>query len=207
MCEPIQMPFFKDEKSQNGLLIVVSGPSGSGKGTVLSKLFSRREGMFFSVSATTRAPRPGEINGQQYHFLTHDEFEKKINGGGMLEYASYCGNYYGTPRSAVEEKCGKGLDVVLEIEVQGAMQVKKACPDCVTVFIAPPSAGELESRLRGRGTESEAVIKNRLETAVGEIAYADKYDYIVVNDNVDTAANKIDCIVTAEKCKTSRLGI
>jgi guanylate kinase len=205
MSEAAWAPFFKDEKSQKGLLIVVSGPSGSGKGTVLSKLFSLREGMFYSVSATTRAPRPGEINGQHYYFLTHEEFEHKINDGGMLEHASYCGNYYGTPRSAVEEKCGKGLDVVLEIEVQGAMQVKKACPGCITVFIAPPSAGELERRLRGRGTESDEVVKKRLETAAGEVRSATKYDYIVVNDDVGAAAKKIDSIVTAEKCKTARI--
>lgn len=205
MSEAAQTSFFKDEKSKKGLLIVVSGPSGSGKGTVLSKLFSLREGMFYSVSATTRAPRPGEKNGQQYFFLTHEQFEQKIKDGGMLEHASYCGNYYGTPRSAVEERCAKGQDVVLEIEVQGAMQVKKTCPDCVTVFIAPPSGAELERRLRGRGTESDEVIKKRLETAAGEVGLADKYDYIVVNDDVETAAKEIDSIVTAEKCKTSRI--
>lgn len=204
MSETGKTPFFNNEKSHKGLLIVVSGPSGSGKGTVLSKVFSMNKDMFYSVSATTRAPRPGEVNGKQYYFLTREEFEQKINDGGMLEYASYCGNYYGTPLAAVEKKCNAGSDVVLEIEVQGAMQVKKACPDCVTVFIVPPSAEELERRLRGRGTESDEVIKNRLETAVSEIEFAKKYDYIVVNDDVETAARKIDSIVAAEKCKSSR---
>lgn len=204
MSEAGKKLFFKAQKSRRGLLIVVSGPSGSGKGTVLSRVLSGRDGIFYSVSATTRSPRPGEIDGQQYYFLAPGEFDKRIKDGGMLEYASYCGNYYGTPRAAVEEKCGKGFDVVLEIEVQGAMQVKKACPDCVTIFVAPPDAVELKRRLRGRGTESDEAIKKRLETAVGEIGYAGKYDYIVVNDAVEDAAEKIGCIITAEKCKASR---
>lgn len=203
MSETGNTPFF-NEKPKKGLLIVVSGPSGSGKGTVLSKVFETNKDMFYSVSATTRAPRPGEVHGKHYYFLTREEFEQRIKNGGMLEYASYCGNYYGTPRAAVEEKCNAGFDVVLEIEVQGAMQVKKACPDCVTIFIVPPSAKELEKRLRGRGTESDEVIKKRLETAVSEIEYAKKYDYIVVNDDVDIAAGKIGSIVAAEKCKASR---
>lgn len=200
----MEQAFFKDEKSHKGLLIVISGPSGSGKGTVLSRVFERRTGLFYSVSATTRAPRPGEINGQHYYFLTREEFEEKIKAGGMLEYAQYCGNYYGTPRRAVEEKRAGGLDVVLEIEVQGAALVKKACPDCVTIFIAPPSKEELERRLRGRGAEDDEVIKKRLETAVSEIEHAFDYDYIVVNDEVEKAAEKIDSIITAEKCRSSK---
>lgn len=196
--------FFNNNGQRKGLLIVVSGPSGSGKGTVLSKVFAGNQKMFYSVSATTRAPRPGEVNGKHYYFLSREEFEQKIREGGMLEYACYCGNYYGTPRAAVEEKCNAGFDVVLEIEVQGAMQVKKACPDCVTIFIAPPSAEELERRLRGRGTESDEAIRKRLETAENEIKHAKEYDYIVVNDDVETAAGKINSIVAAEKCRTSR---
>lgn len=189
---------------KSGLLIVVSGPSGSGKGTVLAEVFKKRSNIFYSVSATTREPRPGEINGTHYYFLTKDEFESMINNGGMLEHATYCGNYYGTPKAAVEKKCASGSDVVLEIEVQGAMQVKKVCPDCVTVFIAPPSLDVLEKRLRGRGTEEDTVVKKRLEQAAVELDCAKDYDYIVVNDTVTEAAHKIDCILTAEKCKTSR---
>jgi guanylate kinase len=206
MSEALDTPFFSQEGSRKGLLIVVSGPSGSGKGTVLTELFSKRSGLFYSVSATTRAPRPGEVDGQQYYFLTREKFEKMIQNGEMLEHAEYCGNYYGTPKKAVEEKCLGGADVILEIEVQGATQVKKACPSCAEIFIAPPSAAELEKRLRGRGTESDEVIKDRLETAIGEMVHAKNYDYIVVNDDVATAAKKIDSIITAEKCKYSRLG-
>ncbi len=139
MSEAVSKACFTQSVKRTGLLLVISGPSGSGKGTVLSKLFERRNGLFYSVSATTRLPRPGEVNGREYYFLTRQEFENKIKDGGMLEHANYCGNYYGTPRFAVEQQCGNGLDVVLEIEVQGAVQVKKALPDCVTIFIAPPS--------------------------------------------------------------------
>lgn len=205
MSETREKTLFNPSLKRRGLLLVVSGPSGSGKGTVLSNLFERRSDLFYSVSATTRLPRPGEIDGREYFFLTQQEFESKINDGGMLEHACYCGNYYGTPRSAVEQQCDNGIDVILEIEVQGAMQVKKAWPDCVTVFIAPPSPQELERRLRGRGTESDEVIKNRLDTAMKEISHAPEYDYIVVNDEVGESAAKIDCIMAAEKCRTSRL--
>lgn len=187
-----------------GLLVVVSGPSGSGKGTVLQKLFSMRPGLFFSVSATTRDPRPGEVEGKNYFFLSREEFERQIAQGNMLEYAEYCRNYYGTPRLAVEERLAQGSDVVLEIEVKGAMQVKKACPDAVMVFIMPPSRGELEKRLRGRGTEGEETIRKRLRTAETEIASAPKYDYIVVNAKVTQAADAISSILTAEKLKSSR---
>lgn len=187
-----------------GLLIVVSGPSGSGKGTVLGRLLAGRQGIFYSVSATTRAPRPGEENGKNYYFLTREEFESRIAGGGMLEYAEYCRNYYGTPRSAVERQLGLGHDVVLEIEVRGAMQVKAACPDAVMIFILPPSRAELERRLRGRGTESEEKIRNRLTAADTEIASARRYDYIVVNAEVAQAADAISSIITAEKYRSSR---
>jgi guanylate kinase len=205
MSESGEDTFFKSTKPGKGLLIVVSGPSGSGKGTVLSEVFAANKNIFYSVSATTRAPRPGEVDGRHYYFLSKEEFKKRIDSGGMLEYACYCGNYYGTPRSAVEKQRNAGNDVVLEIDIQGAIQVKKACPDCVTIFIAPPSAEELERRLRGRGTESDEVIKKRLETAVKEISKAEFYDYIVVNDEVETAAKKIGCIITAEKCKSTRI--
>lgn len=200
-------PYFKDESARKGLLIVVSGPSGSGKGTVLSEVFAKRKGIYYSVSATTRKPRPGELNGQHYFFLTHEEFENKIRTGEMLEYARYCGNYYGTPKWAVEEKLRSGYDVILEIEVQGAKQVKRVCPDCITIFIAPPSEEELEKRLRGRGTECDEIIKKRLETSISEIQHAFDYDYIVVNDVVEIAAKKIDSIITAEKCRSKAVEI
>lgn len=203
--ENLSTPFFDDEKSRSGLLIVVSGPSGSGKGTVLAELFKVREKLFYSVSATTRKPRPGETDGHSYYFMSRGQFEENIKSGGMLEFACYCGNYYGTPKKAVEEKLADGVDVILEIEVQGAELVKKSCPDCVSVFIAPPSMEELENRLRGRGTESPDVISRRLETSVLEIRRAFDYDYIVVNDDVDKAAAKIDSIITAEKCRSRRV--
>jgi guanylate kinase len=187
-----------------GLLIVVSGPSGSGKGTVLSKLFSLRNGIFYSVSATTREPRPGEIEGKNYYFLSKEEFERQIKSGNMLEYARYCGNYYGTPRIAVEERLNRGDDVILEIDVQGAAKIRQSCPDSVSVFLMPPSLTELEKRLRSRGTESEEKIRNRLATAKAEIDARGNYDYIVINDVVSTAAQKISCIITAEKLKTIR---
>ncbi len=189
---------------ERGLLIVVSGPSGSGKGTVLAKVFARRQRIFYSVSATTRAPRPGEVDGKNYYFLTRQEFENRIARGDMLEHAEYCRNYYGTPRTAVEERLRQGCDVVLEIELRGAMQVKAACPDAVMIFIMPPSRAELERRLRGRGTENEEKIQNRLRTADEEMASASRYDYIVVNAQVAEAADTIDCIITAEKHRSSR---
>lgn len=186
-----------------GLLIVISGPSGTGKGAVLKKLFKRRSGLYYSISATTRAPRPGEVDGVNYYFLETAQFERQVSSGEMLEYAKYCGNYYGTPRAAVEKRLGAGEDVVLEIEVQGAESVKKTCPDCVSVFILPPSCEELERRLRGRGTESDTVIRRRLNTALEEISRAPGYDYIVINDEVEAAAERINSIITAEKLKTA----
>lgn len=189
---------------EKGLLIVVSGPSGSGKGTVLGEVFQKRQGIFYSVSATTRPPRPGEENGKNYYFLTREEFESRIARGDMLEYAEYCRNYYGTPRSAVERQLSLGHDVVLEIEVRGAMQVKAACPDAVMIFILPPSRAELERRLRGRGTETEEKIQRRLQAADTETAAAGRYDYIVVNAKVAEAADAISSIITAEKHRSSR---
>ena len=164
-----------------------------------------RCGLHLSVSATTREPRNGEQDGKQYYFLTREKFEAMIEAGEMLEHACYCGNYYGTPKAAVEQKLNAGIDVILEIEVQGAEQIKKTRPDCVTVFIAPPSPEELERRLRGRGTESDEVINKRLETAHRELACAGQYEYIVVNDSVKAAAQRLDGIITAEKCRASRV--
>lgn len=187
-----------------GVLLVVSGPSGSGKGTVIKQLMKIQSGLSYSVSATTREPRPGEVDGQSYYFLSHEEFERQIRSGRMLEHVEYCGNYYGTPRTAVDDRLREGLDVLLEIEVQGAANIKDVSPECVSVFLMPPSMQELERRLRCRGTESDEALNRRLTTACREVALARRYDYIVTNDDVDLAARQIAAILTAEKCKTAR---
>jgi guanylate kinase len=184
-----------------GLLIVVSAPSGCGKGTLLSRVLED-DSYYYSVSATTRSPREGETDGVSYHFLSRQEFEQLINSGGMLEYAQYCGNYYGTPRREVEKKLEEGKNVILEIEVQGAMQIKERCPEGVFIFILPPSVSELEKRLKNRGTEPDEVIAKRVAEAAGEIAQAHKYDYVVVNDDIDKAVDDFKKIIAAEKMKT-----
>lgn len=191
--------------NKSGLLVVVSGPSGCGKGTVLKQLIENDEHVFYSVSATTRSPRVGEVDGVHYYFISKEQFEEKIASGGMLEYASYVGNYYGTPKQTVEEKCAAGYDVILEIEVQGAMQLREKCPDAVFVFIIPPSMEELEHRLVNRQTETQEVIQNRLNTARTELQFAPKYDYIVVNQTVEQAVSGIRAILQAEKCRSSRM--
>jgi guanylate kinase len=189
---------------EKGLIIVISGPSGSGKGTVIRRLVLRRKGLFYSISATTREPRRGEIEGRDYYFLSKEEFEAQINNGNMLEYAMYCGCYYGTPRIAVEERLLRGEDVILEIDVQGAAKVVSTCPDAISIFLMPPSFKELERRLKKRGTENEEKIKNRLIAAKAEVENASGYDYIVLNDVVGRAAKKLSCIITAEKLRTKR---
>ena len=183
---------------QKGLLLVVSGPSGCGKGTVLKEVM-QQQNLYYSVSLTTRAPRPGEVDGVQYHFVSKERFEEMIARDEVLEHAEFCGNYYGTPRDAVEAMRNNGKNVILEIEVQGAQQVMQKCPDAVSIFIAPPSMTELEKRLRGRGTEAEAVIQKRLATASGELKDAPNYKYLVVNDQVETAAQEILTILAAEQ--------
>ena len=192
------------EGKERGLLLVISAPSGGGKGTVLKELFAQDENLRLSVSATTRAPRPGEVHGEQYYFTTKEDFEKMIGAGEMLEYAQYVGNYYGTPKAPVDAWLTEGRDVVLEIEVQGGAQIKKLCPDCVSIFILPPSMEVLEKRLRGRGTEADKVVQSRLEAAKREIPCARECDYIVYNDRLEDAVADVQAILRAEKRRYAR---
>ena len=187
--------------SQKGLLVVFSGPSGSGKGTVLSKFFETNENAFLSVSLTTRPPRTGEEHGKHYYFVDKAEFENLISNNGVLEYAEYCGNYYGPPKEYVFNKLDNGQDVILEIETKGAMKVKNQYKDAVMVFVLPPDFKELKNRLTGRNTEDEQTINKRIEAAYNEIKMIDQYDYIIVNDSIDSAADRLKCIIEAEKCK------
>ena len=188
-------------RHDKGKLVVISGPSGAGKSTVIGKLMELRGDVCFSVSVTTRPPRPGEEDGKDYFFVTPQRFQELADGGFLLENAEYVGNRYGTPRGYVESRLLEGTNVVLDIEVQGAAQVQKSCPGAVTVFILPPSGEELERRLRHRNTDSDEKIRERLLQAKRECAEAGKYGYIVVNDDPDTAAKELDAIITAEKCK------
>ena len=184
---------------RKGSLYVFTGPSGAGKGTLLSRLREQDDRLFYSISATTRAPRPGETDGVQYYFLTKADFEQKIAQNAFLEYACYVENYYGTLEAPVNEKLDEGYDVILEIEVQGAMQVHEKRPDAVMVFIAPPSFEELAARLRGRGTEDEEKVLKRLETAKEELGHQDEFDYVVVNDEIDRAVEEIKAIIKARR--------
>ena len=187
-----------------GILLVLSGPSGAGKGTICSRLLEKRTDMAYSVSCTTRAPRKGEVDGKNYFFKTRDEFEDMIRNGGLLEHASVYGNYYGTPRQYVLDKLDAGVDVILEIDPQGALQVKKSYPEGVFVFIVPPSLDELSKRIYKRGTDAVDVIKRRLSAATSELAYASKYDYIVVNDEVEKDTDKVSKIIDVEHLKVGR---
>lgn len=191
-------------KKNNGLLVVLSAPSGCGKDTILKSLLETTQTVKKSVSATTRAPREGEVNGVDYWFTPKSDFEAAIGRGEFLEYATYCGEYYGTPQGPVRKWLEDGTDVVLKIEVQGGAQVKKLAPDCVTIFVLPPSLEELERRLRTRGTDSEEKIRERLQTAVREMQCASEYDYIVYNDTVEQAVRDILTVIAAEKLRFSR---
>ena len=192
--------------SERGLLIVFSGPSGVGKGTVRQEIFSTPDHKFeYAVSMTTRAQRPGEVDGKDYFFRSREEFEELIRNGQMLEYAEYVGNYYGTPLTYVNETLDKGIDVFLEIEVQGALQVKKKVPDAVFIFLTPPDLNELQERLVGRGTDSEEVIAQRIERAREEIALMSEYDYAIVNDEVPLAAERVKRVIEAEHFRVDRV--
>lgn len=187
-------------------MIVVSAPAGCGKDTILEQALKRNGNLFYSVSATTRAIRPNETDGVSYHFKTREAFEQMIAEGGLLEYTEYCGNYYGTPKRAVEEMLAAGKDVILKIEVEGAMNMKRLYPDCVMVFILPPSFEELSRRLHKRGTEDEETILRRIETAKNELTYARNYDYLIVNGELSAAVEDFLAVVSAEKKKTARRG-
>lgn len=192
--------------NNKGTLFVITGPSGTGKGTVLKQVIQSLDQLYFSVSATTRAPREGEVDGVHYHFLTRERFEQLIEADRFLEYARYAENYYGTPLDPVEEHLAQGHDVILEIELQGALQVKKRLPQAVLVFIAPPSFEELENRLRGRGTEQEEVILKRLAIAREECAHMDEFRYIVVNNEVASAADRLRAVMLSHRCLRENLG-
>ncbi|WP_019152840.1 guanylate kinase [Robertmurraya massiliosenegalensis] len=191
---------------EKGLLIVLSGPSGVGKGTVRKEIFSQEDTAFeYSISMTTRSPRQGEVNGVDYFFKTREEFEELIKQGKLLEYAEFVGNYYGTPVDYVRETLDRGKDVFLEIEVEGAKQVREKFPDGLFIFLVPPSLSELKNRITTRGTESEEVINNRMNAAKEEIEMMHLYDYVVENDKVENAVEKIKAIVIAEHLRRERV--
>lgn len=180
---------------EKGILVVVSGFSGAGKGTLMKKLISTSDEYALSISMTTRNPREGEVDGREYFFVTKEEFEQKIEENGLIEYANYVGNYYGTPKSYVEEQLNAGKNVILEIEIQGAHKIKEKIPDALLLFVMPPSAEELKRRLVGRGTETEEVIANRLKRATEEAVGIEDYDFILVNDDLDECVQEMKTII------------
>ncbi len=190
---------------QKGILIVVSGFAGTGKGTIMKELLRRYSDQYaLSISMTTRSPRPGEQEGVEYFFTSREAFEHEITVGGLIEHASYCGHYYGTPKAYVDSQLLAGRDVILEIEVQGALQVKERFPDTVLLFVLPPSAGTLYDRLKGRGTESGEVIAARMKRAREECAYIPRYDYILVNDDLDVCVEQMHHIIQSQKLAAAR---
>ena len=194
------------KEKKTGHIIVISGPSGAGKGTVVKKLLEKNKKMALSISMTTREPRNGEINGKDYFYVTKSEFLKQIDKGNFLEYANVYGtDYYGTPRDKVMEYINKGIDVILEIDINGALQVKEKNPETIFIFIMPPSMKELKKRLITRDTETPEKILNRFKTAYKEINEAKKYNYVVINDNVNKAVKRIEAILLAEKCRVDRI--
>ncbi len=190
---------------KQGLLIVISAPSGAGKGTIINKMLEKNNNLWLSVSATSRPMRTNDIEGKTYYFYAKEEFENKIKEDYFLEYASYANNYYGTPKKYIQEHLNKGEDVILEIEIQGAMQVKKLIPQALFVFIMPPSLKELKKRLVNRGTDTKEKILERFKIAYQEMNEVTKYNYVVVNDEIEMAADKILSIIKAEKCRVDRI--
>ncbi|HHW66761.1 MAG: guanylate kinase [Epulopiscium sp.] len=189
--------------NNKGIVVIISGPSGSGKGTIVKEMI-KDDKYALSISVTTRSPRVGEEDGVHYFFKSKQEFEEMIHKGELIEWAEFCENYYGTPKSYVEKMLREGKDVILEIEVQGALKVKESNPEAVLIFIVPPSLTELKNRLVGRGTEKEEIIEKRLKRALEELDMIEKYDYLVVNDSIKDAAEKIHTIVEAEHLKANR---
>lgn len=185
-----------------GKTFIIAGPSGVGKGTIIKTLFAKQDHLYFSVSATTRSPRPGEEDGVHYHFISREQFQQWIQEDAFLEHAEYIGNCYGTPKKYVDEAMERGDDVILDIEVQGAELVHSKRPDTVRIFIVPPSLEELERRLTGRGTERAEVVQERLRRAREEFAFAKNYDYIVINNTLEEAVEEIRAIIRAEHCRT-----
>lgn len=185
--------------SHEGILIVVSGFSGAGKGTMMKSLVEEYDDYALSISATTRTPRTGEENGREYFFLSREQFEQKIADDALIEYAEYCGNYYGTPRDYVESELAKGRNVILEIEIQGALKIRKQYPNALLLFVSTPSAKELRRRLSGRGTETEEVIDRRLQRAAQEAEGIEEYDYIVINDDLEACVKELHEIIDAAR--------
>ncbi|MBQ6820137.1 MAG: guanylate kinase [Clostridium sp.] len=192
-------------QNNRGVLIVISGPSGAGKGTICKALLEKHKNIYISVSATTRKPRAGEVDGVNYYFLTKDAFEEKVKENGFLEYANVHGNFYGTPKVNVESMLEEGKDVILEIDIQGALQVKENFKEGVFIFILPPSMEELKQRIIKRGSETEESLMTRFKNAYKEINYVSKYNYAVVNDTLDVAVSKVESIIAAEKCRVDRI--
>ncbi len=189
---------------QRGLLVVISGPSGTGKGTVCKKLLSERKNVKYSVSATTRKPREGEVEGKNYFFVSESQFLDMLEKDALIEWDKYCDNYYGTPKAYVDECVDKGMDVILEITVEGALEIKQKYPECVLIFIIPPSLEELRRRIESRNTECCDVIEKRLMNATNELKYVSKYDYLILNDSIDDAVLNIQKVLDAERLKPSR---
>ena len=193
------------KEKKRGLLIVVSGPSGAGKDTVCNRLVEEQRNVWISISMTSREPRKGEVNGKNYFFITKEEFEEKIKNEEFLEYAVYNNQYYGTPKSKIEEKLSNGIDVILVIDIQGALKIKEQLEETLFIFILPPSMEELKKRLIERNTETKEKILERFKTAYNEINEIKKYNYVVVNDRVDYAVDKVKAIIKAEKCRVDRI--
>lgn len=189
--------------NQRGILVVVSGFSGAGKGTLMKALLNQHDNYALSISATTRQPREGEVDGREYFFVSTEKFQEMIAHDELIEYAKYVNNYYGTPKAYVEQKMAEGTDVILEIEIQGALKIKEKFPDALLLFVMPPNAGELRKRLAGRGTETKEVIEARLKRAAEEAEGIDNYDYILINDTIDECVSRMHQMIQTQHSKTS----